>query len=258
LTLSIGEFSVLQSIFKVVPAFALLFLAGCAGSKLPLYDGAKQSVAQIATLTMPEQIDVARLNGVEVKGASGLWTHGDKVLELAPGRYEVLAYYREVWNLGDEHDVLRSDPALFVLDARAGKRYRLEYQRPVGYQDAQRLAAHFSGALVDEATGTRTPSQPSGVRFPTGVIAQVSGSSELISDKGGERGGGAQVVAPLEDAVALPAAAVAPRPALASPSVDAPSPLRRDDWLALMQAWWKQANPEERRAFLRWLGEQPN
>jgi uncharacterized protein YccT (UPF0319 family) len=249
---------VLQGILKVVTATALLFLAACSGAKLPLYDGAKQSVAQIATLTMPEQIDVARLNGVEVKGASGLWTHGDKVLELAPGRYEVLAYYREVWNLGDEHDVLRSDPVLFVLDARAGKRYRLEYQRPTGYQDAQRLAAHFGGSLVDEATGTRTPSQPSGVRFPTGVIAQVSGSNELVSDTGGDRGGGAQVVAPLEDTAALPVAGVAPRPVPAAPAVGAASAARRDDWLPLMQAWWKQASPEERHAFLRWLGEQPN
>jgi uncharacterized protein YccT (UPF0319 family) len=41
-------------------------------------------------------------------------------------------------------------------------------------------------------------------------------------------------------------------------TTEAATPVRRDDWLVLMQAWWKQAGPEERRAFLRWVGEQPN
>src|SRR3546814_2555065 len=29
------------------------------------------------------------------------------------------------------------------------------------------------------------------------------------------------------------------------------------DWVALMKAWWQQASIEERREFLRWVGEQP-
>lgn len=252
----------LQHLPKFMIALALLMLAACANPKLRLYDGTKQSVAQVATLTLPEEIEVARLNGVEVKGASGLWTRGDKVLELAPGRYEVLAYYREIWNLGDQHDVLRSDPALFVLDAQAGKRYRIDYQRPASYQDAQRLAAAFSGTLIDEASGARTPSKASGVRFPTGVIAQVSGSSELLPDNGSGQAGDSQVVAPLGASDTPPAATVAPpRAGVVAPLVDtteAATPVRRDDWLVLMQAWWKQAGPEERRAFLRWVGEQPN
>ncbi|MGB7288500.1 MAG: DUF2057 domain-containing protein [Candidatus Macondimonas sp.] len=251
----------LQHLPKFMIAFALFMLAACANPKLRLYDGTKQSVAQVATLTLPEQIEVARLNGVEVKGASGLWTRGDKVLELAPGRYEVLAYYREIWNFGDQHDVLRSDPVLFVLDAQAGKRYRIDYQRPASYQDAQRLAAAFSGTLIDEVNGARTPSKASGVRFPTGVIAQVSGSSELLPDNGGGRAGDSQVVAPLDAPDRPPTATAArPRTGVVAPlaTTETATPVRRDDWLELMQAWWKQAGPEERRAFLRWVGEQPN
>lgn len=251
----------LQHLPKFMIAFALFMLAACANPKLRLYDGTKQSAVQVATLTLPEQIEVARLNGVEVKGASGLWTRGDKVLELAPGRYEVLAYYREIWNLGDQHDVLRSDPVLFVLDAQAGKRYRIDYQRPASYQDAQRLAAAFSGTLIDEVSGARTPSKPSGVRFPTGVIAQVSGSSELLPDNGGGRAGDSQVVAPLDAPDRPPTATAArPRAGVVAPlaTAETATPVRRDDWLELMQAWWKQAAPEERRAFLRWVGEQPN
>ncbi len=251
----------LQHLPRFMIALVLLMLAACANPKLRLYDGTRQSAAQVATLTLPEQIEVARINGVEVKGASGLWTRGDKILELAPGRYEVLAYYREIWNMGDQHDVLRSDPALFVLDAQAGRRYRIEYQRPNNYKDAQQLAAAFSGVLVDEASGARTPSKASGVRFPTGVIAQVSGSSELLPDNGSGQAGDGQVVAPLGASDTPPAATVAtPRAGVVPPlaTTETATPVRRDDWLELMQAWWKQAGPEERKAFLRWVGEQRN
>lgn len=252
----------LQHLPKFIIALMLSMLTACTNPNLRLYDGASQSTAQVAKLTLPEELEVARLNGVEVKGASGLWTRGDKVLELAPGRYEALVYYREVWNFGDQHDVVRSDPALFVVDAEPGKHYRIDYQRPKNYKDAQQLATAFSGVLVDEASGVRIASKPSGVRFPTGVIAQISGSKELVPDNGSGPSGKGQVVAPLGESrmpqAATPAAM--PRTDVVMPMAGTESavPVRRDDWLELMRAWWKQANPEERRAFLRWVSEQPN
>lgn len=234
-------------------------LAGCSSPQLKLYDGASNPPAQAARLTVPEAIEVARINGVEVKGASGMWTRGDKVMELAPGRYEVLAYYREIWNQGDQHDVLRSDPALFVLDARAGGRYRIDYAHPAEYREAQRLAAAFSGVLIDETSGTRVPSQASGVRFPTGVMGQIAGASELLPDDGSSAS--TQVVAPLGASPAIPAGATAGKrsPVVVRPAPVAPAAAAtEDDWLTLMQAWWKQASGEERRAFLRWVATQQN
>lgn len=233
-------------------------LAGCSSPQLKLYDGASNPSTQAARLTMPEAIEVARINGVEVKGASGMWTRGDKVMELAPGRYEVLAYYREIWNQGDQHDVLRSDPALFVLDARAGGRYRIDYAHPAEYREAQRLAAAFSGVLIDEASGTRMPSQASGVRFPTGVMGQIAGASELLPDDGSSAS--TQVVAPLEASPAIPAGTASGKrsPVVVPPAPVAPAAATEGDWLTLMQAWWKQASSEERRAFLRWVATQQN
>ncbi|HRP88167.1 MAG TPA: hypothetical protein PLS34_11715, partial [Gammaproteobacteria bacterium] len=31
--------------------------------------------------------------------------------------------------------------------------------------------------------------------------------------------------------------------------------LGEEDWLALMKSWWGEASAEERREFLRWVGE---
>src|SRR3546814_17832918 len=54
--------------------------------------------AQIAVVTMPEQLEVASINGVEVVAAQGMWNKGDKRLELLPGRYQKLVFYRESWD----------------------------------------------------------------------------------------------------------------------------------------------------------------
>lgn len=239
-------------------AVALLtLLAGCTSPQLKLYDGASSSAAQAARLTVPEAIEVARINGVEVKGASGMWTRGDKVMDLAPGRYELLAYYREIWTQGDQHDVLRSDPALFVLDARAGGRYRIDYTHPSDYRQAQQLAAAFSGVLIDEASGAQVPSQASGVRFPTGIMGQIAGASELLPDNGSTAS--TQVVAPLDAAPETRSAVTSGKRTPAMPNTTPPlASATEGDWLTLMQAWWKQASGEERRAFLRWVATQQN
>lgn len=235
----------------------LLTLAACSSARIRLYDGAPRPPEQVAVVSMPEALEVARVNGVEVKGASGMLHGGDKVLELAPGRYELLIFYREVWEQAGEHDVLRSDPALFVIDAQAGHHYRVAYAEPKRYDRAQALAADFSGWVEDQADGSKSTSQPSGLKFRSGVLAAVSSSNELVADT--SAGGQTQVaVAPLPVPVASASADRSepnkPAATAALPDKDA---AKASDWSGLMRAWWKQATPEERREFLRWVAEQP-
>src|SRR5690606_33814855 len=92
---------------------AAVFGAACTSAPIQLHDA---DAAGVAVISLPEQLEVASINGLEVEGASGLLKKGDTTLEVAPGRYEVLAFYRELWERGDQHDVLRSDPALFVIE----------------------------------------------------------------------------------------------------------------------------------------------
>jgi len=236
--------------FRFFTIASLLALTACASADLRLYDGPAKPAAELALITMPEQLEVASINGAEVPGAKGMWTHGDKRLQVVPGRYEALVYYREVWEANGESDVLRSrNPALFTIDAQAGHEYRIDYERPGTYDDARKLAQDFRGWVDDRTAGTRTASTDSGVAFKAGVIAQVTGDTTLVSSV--PDGGDAKntVVQPL---------APAPGAAAASPqaAVRAAPPAGRD-WVALMKGWWKQASADERREFLRWVGEQP-
>lgn len=230
---------------RVLP---ILLLAGafavsaCSASPVRLYSGPARSQAELVVLTMPEQIEIAQINGVEVPAAGGMGSKGDKTLELEPGRYDVLAYYREIWTRGDNHDLLRSDPARFVIDARAGQRYRIEYPQPATFAQAEALAKAFRGWAVEQASGARIESQDSSMAFRGGLLAQVQGDRTLVPAISREAGG--QVVTPLP--AAAPAAVVnEPVPAAAV-----------DDQLLLVKGWWNQATPEQRRAFLEWVAAQ--
>src|SRR3546814_12286316 len=84
-----------------------------------------------------------------------MWSKGDKRLELLPGRYQMLVFYRESWDSGSDQDVLRSDPALFTIDAQAAHQYRIDYERPSRYDDARKLSRDFQAWWVDRASGVK-------------------------------------------------------------------------------------------------------
>lgn len=229
----------LQRLFAARWLAAALLCAGCSGPVIQLYEGSPRRDSDIAVIVAPEEIEIASVNGVAVEGASGMHTRGEKTLQLAPGRYELLAFYRELWQLGDQHDVLRSDPAMFVVDARAGGRYRLDFSRPQDYEEARRLAERFTGWVEDIANGERTPSQDSGVGFRKGLLAAMTFDDTLVPVA--RRDARGQTVVPM-----APAEPVAG---------DGATAVR--EWLPLMKAWWTEASAEERREFLHWLAEQP-
>lgn len=242
--------------------FAAAALAGCAADPVTLH-GPELPQGAVAEIVLPEQLEVATVNGLEIEGASGMLTKGDKTLELAPGRYELLVFYRELWELGDQHEVLRSDPALFVVDAAAGGRYRIDFERPAGIEEARELAADFTGWVDNLATGERTAARESGLQFRRGLIPALTFDDTLVP--AAERSADGQMVPPLPTGDAPAAAAGAtpmpvPTTAPASPVVTGTAPgtasMPEESWLDLMKGFWSEASSAERRAFLRWLAEQ--
>jgi uncharacterized protein YccT (UPF0319 family) len=231
----------LHSIRLLAAVVTLSLLGGCAASTVRLNGSGP---AGGATLTLPEPLEIATINGVEPKGVQGLLRGGERTLQLAPGRYDILAYYREIWTVGEGHDTLMSDPARFLIDVAEGQHYRLDYHQPQNYEAARTLERHFEGWVTDLQTQQRTPSSDSGLRFRRGLTGK---DKTLIAATPADHGDGAtQFIAPLPAATAAPA----PERAITAPAGTAS---KSQDWLSLMQAWWQQANAEERRAFLAWV-----
>lgn len=255
---------------RILVALAAVLATACTTAPIRLNAGEDIGGAEAARIILPEQLEVATINGLEITGAKGLFGKGDQTLEVAPGRYEVLAFYRELWIRGDQQDMLRSDPALFIVEASPGHRYRLEYARPDTFSEAEALAENFGGWVEDMATGTRTPSGDSGLQFRRGLIPAATFDSTLVPAAAEARGG--QTVPPMQGS--SEATSSVPSPSVAAPQqLDtvtsvapaavppvrgeaASNPPSEAEWLALMKGWWSQATPGERREFLRWIGEQ--
>lgn len=228
---------------------AALLLSACTQAPIRLYAGPARDASAVSTISLPEQLEVAQLNGVDVPAANGMGSKGDKTLELTPGRYDLLVFYREIWSQGDNHEVLRSDPVRFVFEATAGQRYQIDYPRPGSLGEATALARSFKASISNPASGQRTESEISGLAFRGGLLAQVQGDRTLVPAV--TREAGQQVVAPLSQTPA-PVAGAAPIAVPASAPESAKT-LPADDQLLLVKGWWNQASAEQRRAFLEWI-----
>lgn len=226
--------------FALIAAAAFLLTACSRSPVVQLYEGAKQPDSQVLTVRVPTDLEVFTINGREVDGVNTFFNTDHKDLKLSPGRYEVLAYYKRLWDLdADSHEVMKSDPALFVVDGEAGEFYRLDFERPQNVTQARALEEDFSGWVENMNSGEKTPSQASGLVLNRGFLAPITGSSVEAKSTG--------AVAPQTKA----ADAVTPEPA--SPAAENAKP--EANYLDTLKAQWNQATQEERRQFLQWISQ---
>lgn len=130
----------------VVALFALV-LSACARSPVvQLYDGPVKSDTQVVTVRVPSQLEVFTVNGKEIEGVNTFFASDYKDLKLTPGRYEILAYYKELWQLdADNHEIVKTNPANFIVDGKPGDMWVLGYQQPKDVEAARAMEDSFSG-----------------------------------------------------------------------------------------------------------------
>lgn len=239
--------------------FTSLLLGACSRSPVVrLYDGPKKPETKLAVVRVPVELEVLSINGRRVENLNTLFSVGYKDLHLEPGRYRIIAYYKDLWEMNaDAHDVIKSDPAVFVVDGEAGHFYKLGFDEPQTIEQARELERQFSGYVLDAATGEKTPTRPSGIAFRGGILggladmagtpATTAADAESGGDQGGERD---QVIAPAP-VPGSDSGKPAPETAAAGKESGTDS-----GYLDMLKATWSQATPEERRRFLRWVSEQ--
>lgn len=234
---------------------SVLLLACARNPVVQLYDGAAKPDTEVLTVRIPSDLEVLTINGQEVEGVNSFFSSGFKDLKLTPGRYEILAYYKRLWDLNaDNHEVLRSDPARFTVNGNAGEFYRLTFDRPEDVEQARLLVEDFSGRVENVATGENLPSEPSGLVLERGLLAPLTGtkveqaSSQAVAPR---NGGGTEKPAFAEPAK-VTTVAPADQPA-ASPAPTSSPTAAGASYLDTLKAQWNQATPQERREFLQWI-----
>ena len=215
----------MRKIFLLLP---VIFLAACASSpSVQLYEGRVRADSDILTVRVPSELEIISINDRRISGAGTMFAYGYRDLKLMPGQYRIVAYYKNVFQLSaDEHEVVKSDPALFTLNGHAGDLYSLEFDRPADVEAARELAKDFEGWAENAAKGERIASVPSGLVRSGGFIGITTATQ----------------------AEAPPASAVAPDSA-GSDAVSA------DALLDTMKQNWTQATPEQRKEFLLWMSQ---
>lgn len=231
----------MRSLFLI--AVACLLTACAQQSHVQLYPGSAQSENQVLTVVVPYEIEVQSINGENVPAANALFGTQDKTLHLQPGKYQINAFYKNVFDVdgGLSHEVVRGRTAIYSIDGKAGETWELAFDKPANLQEAQTFKDEFNSWALNTSTGER--------------IAAERGqrNSSLLSSLMGTAGGAvdeSSTVAPLIETpvVAHDAQATAP----SSSEVAAQTLPHNDATLSTLKQFWHLMSAESRAAFLDW------
>ena len=210
-------------------------LAACSTSPVvKLYEGDDKPATQILTVRVPMELEIISINDRRIEGASTMFAYGHRDLQLLPGQYRIVAFYKSIYQINaDEHEVIKSDPALFTLSGAAGDVYELKFNKPTDLEQARALGKKFDGWSENINTQERVASQPSGLILNQGFIGITSGAA----------------------VAATPSTTNVPPNAQTAESDTPSDAAQRPTSLSTLKDAWKGASPEDRREFLLWMSQ---
>ncbi len=153
-------------------------------------------------------------------------------VELAPGTYQVKMKYTDLYEQGyDDHQVVESEPFWVELTVESGKDYDLVFNRANNAVAAEVFA---------ESPQVSLKAKGSELAVPLSIVSYRVAST------------------PVQAVASAPVAATSNKPATEKP-VTLPAKVpggqaglkNMPNAAAMLEFWWQQASPEERRAFLQ-------
>ena len=152
-------------------------------------------------------------------------------VELAPGTYQVKMKYTDLFEQGyDDHQVVESEPFWVEVTVESGKDYDLVFNRASNAVAAEVFA---------ESPQVSLKAKGSELAMPLSIVSYRAASVPV------QAVATAPVVASSKPATAVPVTLPAKVPGGQAGLKNTPSAA------AMLEFWWQQASPEERRAFLQ-------
>lgn len=213
-------------------------LSACSSNpEVQLYKGNKRSKTEIITVRAPVELEILSINDRRIEGASTMFAFGSRDLQLLPGQYRIVAYYKNLFDISpDQHEIVKSDPSIFTVNGKAGETFLLNFDRPESLEAAKAMAKDFTGWTENLSNGEKVTSKPSGLILSSGFIG-LTGAAAPTQPQA------VNSVAPEANANT------------AAKSASQKETTGTLGTLQTLQENWNAASAEERREFLLWMAQ---
>ncbi len=241
-------------LLNLLLAATLAVLAATAAARDPVLavPDADKARGDLATLVLPETLDIEMLDGLVYPGFKSMFRKGELELRVLPGEREVAVKYNQLFNVSaDMHEVVKSKIVVLTFVAEPGKRYRAQHAKFRNVDEARAGTKNFVVTVIDEQGVNR-------VTAASQVQKNWKGDSTTTSRK--------DLVNPEAVPPAVVPPAVAPTAAVtvstlttvpANPTPATPAAGGGLNAVELLKFTWQNASAADRAAFLEWVKANP-
>lgn len=174
-----------MSIIKQGLALCLVgLLTACASTgPIRLYEGAERPLAEVALVSLPEQVQVMAVDGSDT---GGTMLQRNSSFVMLPGERVFSLRYVELFQINsEEHEVVRSRQAALRFTAEAGAEYRIEYDKQPSLEAARKFAkapvfrlVNVKSGAVNESSAIKSYAEASLVDTITRAFESASGQEK--------------------------------------------------------------------------------
>lgn len=233
-------------VLKIFLALALATVAAFAQARGPAFavPDADKERTDLATLVLPESLDIEMVDGIVYPGFRNMFRKGDIEVRILPGEREVAVKYNQLFQItADMHEIVKSKIIVLNFVAEPGKRYRATHEKFRNVDAARAGTKNFVVKVEDEQGVNRVTAAGQVQKNWKGETTTTT-RKDLVNPE-----------APVA-AVAAPVAggtvAAAPVAAPATPAVGGGL-----NAVELLKFTWQNASAADRAAFLEWVKANP-
>ncbi len=214
---------------------------------------ADKTRTDLATVILPEAIDIQMVDGIEYPGFKSLFRRGDIQVKVTPGEHQIALKYNQKFEWGDhQHEFVRSKVLVLGFTAEPGKIYRVEHDNFRTVDEARVGVQNLSLRMKDAAGNS--------VVFGAAQVSTNWQGEETVMKR-------TDLVSPDAAAAALAARAAASSatatPAISAAAVTASAATAMPGQAATGAAFeslkftWQNASEADRAAFRAWINTAP-
>lgn len=231
-------------VLKIFLALALATVAAFAQARGPAFavPDADKERTDLATLVLPESLDIEMVDGIVYPGFRNMFRKGDIEVRILPGEREVAVKYNQLFQItADMHEIVKSKIIVLNFVAEPGKRYRATHEKFRNVDAARAGTKNFVVKVEDEQGVNR-------VTAAGQVQKNWKGETTTTTRKDLVNPDVAMASAAPAPVVAVPAAGSAPVAAAPAGGLNA---------VELLKFTWQNASAADRAAFLEWVKANP-